>query len=386
MAPEQFDALNPEHPNRADAVGECSDLYSLGAVLLDLYTGKPATAAERTAAASGELPSEDPRVKQDVPAVLREASCPRPLASIVERCLRHDPAARFASAGDLAGALAGCFEWLRANGQLPPLGRFSAWVARHPLATILWLTVLPNLIASASNVAYNALVVIQELEPDQRAAFASMVFWYNLVTLLFMAPLTVYFLLPTRGWYQLASGKPLAPERLDEIRRQSLTLPGWGLFLAVIGWMPFVAIVPLGMDWLAGPVDRGVLLQISVAFLVTGLIMMAANYFVISFVVIRGVYPQLWGAVSGFRESAAAELSNVPRRNRIIQVIAGLTPLGAAVFLALLGPGYFTPEALARFRLVIVVLIGAGIAGFWLATAATSVLTRCVGAFVGVKT
>lgn len=66
-----------------------SDVYSLGAVLYDLLAAKnPADSGEEAASVSKVAPLTDPR-----------------LAAIIARCLRKDPADRFASAEELHGAL-----------------------------------------------------------------------------------------------------------------------------------------------------------------------------------------------------------------------------------------------------------------------------------------
>jgi len=50
-----------------------------------------------------------------------------------------------------------------------------------------------------------------------------------------------------------------------------------------------------------------------------------------------------------------------------MQVIAGLTPLAAAAFLVVVGPDQFTPSGFRRFRILLFVLLAAGVFASWLA-------------------
>lgn len=91
MSPEQFDG------RRLDAR---SDLYSLGAVLFELLTGRPPFVAESLVEIGikhrTELPPLPRALRRDIPAWLE---------SLVLRCLEKDPADRFLSVRELAAEL-----------------------------------------------------------------------------------------------------------------------------------------------------------------------------------------------------------------------------------------------------------------------------------------
>jgi serine/threonine protein kinase len=92
LAPEQFQAQAPDGR---------SDIYSLGVVLYVLVTGRlPFAAATLSEAIAGHVhtPPPPPRtIRPDMPAELE---------AIILRCLAKQPTERFATAGELAGALA----------------------------------------------------------------------------------------------------------------------------------------------------------------------------------------------------------------------------------------------------------------------------------------
>src|SRR5205814_1588134 len=89
----------PPETWRGEPTLPAADVYSLGALLYQLCTGTPPHAA-RTIDELREL------VFTRSPRPLAEAALVDPeLAAVVDRCLRADPAARYASGDDLRDAL-----------------------------------------------------------------------------------------------------------------------------------------------------------------------------------------------------------------------------------------------------------------------------------------
>ncbi|WP_165251612.1 serine/threonine-protein kinase [Paludisphaera soli] len=101
MAPEQIEAfLNPD---RWDDVAAAADIYSLGLVLRELLTGQALDMPDSKLPpprALCELLDRRLCLSADVRLYNREV--PYALEAIVQKCLRHDPAERYASGADLA--------------------------------------------------------------------------------------------------------------------------------------------------------------------------------------------------------------------------------------------------------------------------------------------
>jgi tetratricopeptide (TPR) repeat protein len=88
MAPEQV---------RGEEAGARADLFSFGAVLCEMLTGRRAFAGDSVVDTMEAVATADPA---DIDAL------PAPIAAIVRRCLAKNPAGRFASADDVRAALA----------------------------------------------------------------------------------------------------------------------------------------------------------------------------------------------------------------------------------------------------------------------------------------
>ena len=93
--------MPPEQAASAKDIGPAADVYSLGAILYFLLTGRPpfkaATAADTLRLVLTEAP---------VPPRQLESKCPRDLETICLACLQKKPAERYATAADLADDLA----------------------------------------------------------------------------------------------------------------------------------------------------------------------------------------------------------------------------------------------------------------------------------------
>src|SRR5262245_55775349 len=110
-----------------------ADVYSLGAILFNLFTGRPPFLGEHALAVieqANEKPA--PQLRLLVPSLDRD------LETIVTRCLERDPSARYQSAGALADDLE---HWLRHEPirarRAGVLTRGRKWVRRNPSSTAL---------------------------------------------------------------------------------------------------------------------------------------------------------------------------------------------------------------------------------------------------------
>jgi serine/threonine-protein kinase len=154
MAPEQAEG-------KLDQVGPLSDVYSLGAILYDLLTGrapfKGTTLLETL---------EQVRTREPVPPVQLQPGVPRDLETICLKCLQKDPARRYPSAVALAQDLG---RFLKGEPILArPVSRVERlwrWAKRNP--RIAWLSAGVILLVIAWGITASVMAWQINLQKDE---------------------------------------------------------------------------------------------------------------------------------------------------------------------------------------------------------------------------
>jgi len=152
MAPEQ--ALG-----RIDEIGPATDIYSLGAILYELLTGRPPFCGESTAETQRQLVFLDP-----VPPSRLNPRVPADLDTICLTCLHKQPGGRYPSAAALAEDLTHFSRDEAISARRPgAIERWARRIRRHPTATVATI---------AAVLLVTMLVLASVRSAMQRAALA----------------------------------------------------------------------------------------------------------------------------------------------------------------------------------------------------------------------
>jgi serine/threonine protein kinase len=381
MAPEHLDAF---HDGRNDdSVDERSDVYSLGVVLYELFTGRlPFPLVDEGQPSSMQEIATQRRA--GAPMLAKYNPAPAALERVIARCLAPDPAHRFQNATELAVALESCRELMRVRRDLPD----GLWLTRaalaRPFLMAALLIALPHVLGSIVNITYNSLRI--KLTPAQADAFLFVLVAYNAVV--YPLCLGLFFrqwLLVYRVWQRLARPEPSDPAAVDEARRRALGLPRWAALLSAVGWLPGGVLFPLLIDLIAGGVDGLTYFRFLFSFTVSGLVALTYSVIAVEFVAVRVLYPGLWLDARKMKQIAPAELAREEGRMRLLQIFAVLIPLAGASLLLGVGPEKFdmTGVGYLGFRLLVTALIAAGMVGLGMAIFGASELRKTVDALTG---
>ncbi len=125
--------MAPEQARGAKRIGPAADIYSLGAILFHLVTGKPPFTGEtpiKTIMQVLHVPAPSPRSQN--PAVDRD------LDTIILKCLEKEPAARYASAEHLAQDLHRYQNGMPIDARpVSGMERLAKWIRRKPWAAAM---------------------------------------------------------------------------------------------------------------------------------------------------------------------------------------------------------------------------------------------------------
>jgi serine/threonine protein kinase/Tol biopolymer transport system component len=188
-------------PEQADGhkVDERSDIFSLGAVLYEMITGRRAFAGDSKLSTLAAVLHNDPK-----PLGQAAEGVPREVERIIMRCLRKDPERRWQSMADLKVALEDALEEVESGKLTPAEGLAAVSAAQRSLPLLIWAAVVIVALAGGAYIGSQALAPPQptfERLTYRRGDVQSARFSPDGQTVLFSArwggePLTIFSMRP----------------------------------------------------------------------------------------------------------------------------------------------------------------------------------------------
>jgi serine/threonine protein kinase len=375
MSPEQLMASLPGHTAEAADLDTRSDIYSLAVVLWELLTSmKPfddsAARAARADSAGfvGDTTALDLMLTTRAEGVSSAAlarlpsDCPAALRRVLLKALSADRDQRWSSGAELAEQLQLCLD-PHARDLVDPPARSWRLRLRPFILPVTALSILiPLMLAGAYNIQHNHLLIVSHLSEQAQHRFVLVTTLINLITFPLGAALVVYWcryviLVPRR----LRLGPAPPAEALARARHDCLVMGD--RVVIVVGGLSLVSglTFPVLMQFFAGGLSARSAIHFFGSITVCGAIAIAYPFFLLTFYIVRSVYPELV-AHGQTNVQEAEQLQGLSRRLPPYLAVAASVPL-----LGIVAVSFLTAPEIAEVVVPMRVLCIGGIAAFVLA-------------------
>ncbi|WP_010584309.1 serine/threonine-protein kinase [Schlesneria paludicola] len=361
MSPEQLEAIDPRHSRTADSLDGRSDLYSLGVLVWELWTGNLPFPDDLDR--SGQFPALKKMVARRQRGVIggteAEPRQARAVHHALRQCLMPDIENRFQSGLEFAREMELCLQPDAKELLTPAVNGWKAWVRRFPLVTVTMLTLIPNLVGAVFNFMYNRGIILDRL-PDAEPTFMRIQAIINSIVF----PVGIL----SAGWLAGSVAKAtyigrqgrLPAVELAEQRRRCLKLGNVAAAVGLTLWLLAAPAYPIALHAMLGAVPIEIYGHFVSSLTICGLIAAAYPFFGVSLVVVRCFYPSLidWESMS---DADRASLKRLTHQTWIYLILAASVPMVSIAILVVTQPS---------LRGALMVLACGGVLGYGIAVTA----------------
>ncbi|MFJ2835488.1 MULTISPECIES: serine/threonine-protein kinase [Nocardia] len=366
MSPEQLEACHPGLGRSAADLDTRADIYSLGVVLWELLTGaKPFDDSTAEAAGGGDETTLEAMLERrtggvDAAALDRvPANCPAALRRVLLTCLEPDRSRRWPDGAVLAKQFDLCLDERARDLVDPPPKSWRMMLRRLPLLVMVIAIGIPNALASWYNIVHNQTLVVSRLSETAQQSFVVITAGVNLVFFPAGTVLLIYlarFVLSVpRG---MRHGKRYDPATLRRTRHDTLRLGDRAVVVAFSLWALSGITFPIALRLASGDVPAHAVIHFLASLLVCGAIAVAYPFFLVTFYLVRCIYPIFLrhGEIS---TDDAIWLRALSRRCTWYLAVAASVPL-----LAVAGVTFLPPTDITQVIVAVRVLCVGGIVAF----------------------
>ncbi|MRH90443.1 protein kinase [Nocardia sp. SYP-A9097] len=366
MSPEQLEACHPGRARTAAELDTRADIFSLGVVLWELLTGaKPFDDTTAGPGGQGDRTTLEAMLNRrrggvDTVALDRVPDdCPAALRRVLLTCLAPDRDDRWSSGSILAAQLELCLDQRARDLVDPPPHSWRMRLRPWLIPIVVLAVAIPNVLSSIYNIVHNNTLIVSRMSEASMHSFTLTTVTVNVLFFPFGAALIVYqcrrVILVPRG---LRKGRTYDEDTLRHARADIL-LAGERISLVVFTlWVVSAITFPIALRLATGEIPTSSMVHFVVSMVVCGAIAVAYPFFLVTFYLVRCIYPMFLrhGDISA---EDAVWLHRLGHRCTTYLAVAASVPL-----LAVAGVTFLPPEDIPRVIVAVRVLSVGGIVAF----------------------